>query len=192
MILAENQAVVVGPAGAADHGPAAIRAITFANRAAAAIAALLLWALAILIFGDIVLRLVGFPILWSNEVSVYLLIALVYLGIGYTYDQDGHFSILLLVDQLPRKPRLGVELATVLLSLGFAILLTVGGIGLVQFARSLSMSSPTLLHVPLALPYSCVIVGGVSLSLSLVARAFTLLDALRRGADLNHRSEHSI
>jgi TRAP-type C4-dicarboxylate transport system permease small subunit len=195
MSAAENQATVTALPGAGGRGDGvvrAIRAITRVNGLAAALAAVLLWALVVLVFGDIVLRAIGAPLLWSNEVSVYLLIALVYLGIGNTYDHDGHFSILLLVDKLPRKPRMGVELVTVLLSLGFVILLTIGGIGLVQFAHSMTMSSPTLLHVPLTIPYSCVIVGGVSLSLSLIVRALTLIDALQRGVDLNNRTEHSI
>lgn len=192
MAAAEPQDLVLAPGRAGEGAGQAIRLITRVNSAAAVLAAVLLWALALLIFGDIVLRLAGTPILWSNEVSVYLLIAVVYLGIGYTYDKDGHFAILLLVDKLARKPRLAVELATVLLSLAFAILLTIGGIGLVQFARSLSIASPTLLHVPLFIPYSCVIVGGVSLSLSLLSRALTIIDAMRRGADLHHRTEHSV
>jgi TRAP-type C4-dicarboxylate transport system permease small subunit len=170
----------------------AIGLITRVNSAAAVLAATLLWMLAILIFGDIVLRMLHMPILWSNEVSVYLLIALVYLGIGYTYDCDGHFTIQLLVERLPRKWRLGVELWTVLVCLSFAVFLTLGGIGLVQFARSLSIASPTLLHVPLSIPYSCVIIGGVSLALSLLVRALNLIDAMRRGADVSHRTEHSI
>jgi C4-dicarboxylate transporter DctQ subunit len=192
MTAGESAGFAPAPSGAAQGTARAVGIITRINSAAAALAAILLWALVILIFGDIVLRLVGAPILWSNEVSVYLLIALVYLGIGYTYDHDGHFSILLIVERLPRATRQGVELAIVVFSLGFAMLLTAGGIGLVQFARSLSISSPTLLHVPLWIPYSCVIVGGVSLSLSLIVRALSLVDALRRGVELNQRTEHSI
>jgi TRAP-type transport system small permease protein len=189
--VAEGQAIAT-TAPVATGFATPIRAIKRVNGIAAALAAVMLWALAILIFGDIVLRALGVPILWSNEVSVYLLIALVYLGIGNTYDHDGHFAILLLVDKLPRKGRLGVELATVSLSLLFAILLTIGGIGLVQFAHSMSMKSPTLLHMPLVFPYACVVVGGVSLSLSLIVRALTLIDAMRRGLDLSQRTEHSI
>lgn len=189
--VTERQAIAAtAPLAAGFAAP--IRAIKRVNGVAAALAAILLWALVILVFGDIVLRTLGTPILWSNEVSVYLLIALVYLGIGNTYDHDGHFAILLIVEKLPRKGRLGVELATVSLSLVFAVLLTVGGIGLVQFAHSMSMKSPTLLHMPLAVPYACVIVGGLSLSLSLIVRALTLIDAMRRGADLTQRMEHSI
>ena len=192
MTTAESAGFAPLPSGRAQGTARAVNIITRINSAAAALAAILLWALVILIFGDIVLRLVGAPILWSNEVSVYLLIALVYLGIGYTYDHDGHFSILLIVERLPRATRQGLELAIVIFSLGFAALLTAGGIGLVQFARSLSIASPTLLHVPLWIPYSCVIVGGVSLSLSLIVRALSLVDALRRGVELNQRTEHSI
>lgn len=162
------------------------------NGAAAVLAAVLLWLLALVIFADIVLRMAGAPILWSNEVSVYLLIALVYLGIGYTYDRDGHFSIQLLVERLPRRWRLGVELGTVLVSFTFAVFLTWGGIGLVQFARSLAIASPTLLHVPLFIPYSCVVIGGLSLAMSLLVRAITLADAMHRGLDVTQRSEHSI
>lgn len=191
-VAGNSELALAPPVRAADGMGRVIRVVTRLNRAAAVLAAILLWALAILIFGDIVLRFAGTPILWSNEISVYLLIAVVYLGIGYTYDKDGHFAILLLVDRLSRKSRLRLELATVLLSLVFAILLTIGGAGLVQFARSLSIASPTLLHVPLFIPYSCVVVGGLSLSLSLVCRALNIVQAMRSGIDLVQRTEHSI
>lgn len=156
------------------------------------LAAALLWVLAFIIFADVLLRLVGTPILWSNEVSVYVLIALVFLGVGYTYDSDGHFSIAMLVEKLPRRPRICLELATVLLSLVFAVLFTWGGVELVRFARSLSLASPTMLHVPLYLPYLAVCIGGFSLCLSLVARAAILAAALGSGAEVTLRAEHSI
>lgn len=162
------------------------------NAAGGYLAAALLWALAFIIFIDVLLRVIGTPILWSNEVSVYVLIAVVYLGAGYTYDQDGHFSISLLVEKLARRPRLVTELAVVVLSLAFALLFTWGGIELVRFARSLSLASPTLLHVPLYLPYSAVFIGGLSLSISLFARAALLVRALHEGAEVALRTEHSI
>jgi len=162
------------------------------NKLSGYLAAALLWVLSFLIFADVLLRFSGTPILWSNEISVYLLIAVVFLGVGYTYDCDGHFSITLLVEKLPRAPRIYLELAVVLLSLVFAVLLTWGGIELVRFARSLNLASPTLLHVPLYLPYLAVCVGGFSLVLSLITRAVTLVIALRSGADVALRTEHSI
>jgi TRAP-type C4-dicarboxylate transport system permease small subunit len=162
------------------------------NAVGAWIAAALLWLLAFVILMDVVLRAVGTPILWGSEVSVYILIAVVFLGTGYTYDCDGHFSITLLVEKLPRVPRLMIELAVTVLGLAFAILFSWGGVELVRFAKSLSMASPTLLHVPLVVPYSAIIVGGVSLSMSLVARIAELVHALHTGADVALRTEHSI
>ena len=156
------------------------------------VAGALLWVLAFIVFLDVLLRAFSSPFLWVNEVSVYLLVAIVFLGAGYTYDRDGHFAITFIADRLPRVPRLVLELAIVLLSLAFALLLTWGGIELVRFARSLSMASPTLLHTPLWIPYSAVIAGGASLSISLWARAVTLVHALRHGGDVASRTEHSV
>lgn len=162
------------------------------NAVSGYVAGALLWVLAFLIVADILLRLLGVPILWSNEVSVYVLIGLVFLGAGYTYDNDGHFAIGLVVEKLPRTARLGIELAVVVLSLGFALLLAWGGVQLVQFAHSMAIRSPTLLHTPLALPYAAIFIGGLTLSLSLIARAVLLVTALREGTDLAIRKEHSI
>jgi TRAP-type C4-dicarboxylate transport system permease small subunit len=162
------------------------------NAVSGYVAGAMLWVLSLLIVSDIGLRLVGTPILWSNEISVYVLISLVFLGAGYTYDNDGHFAIGLLVEKLPRKTRLGLELAVVVLSLGFALLLAWGGIQLVQFAHSMTMRSPTLLHTPLAIPYAAIFIGGLSLSLSLIARVVLVVTALREGKDLAMRTEHSI
>lgn len=156
------------------------------------VAGALLWLLALVILVDVLLRAVGTPILWGNEVSVYILISIVYLGIGYTYDRDGHFAISLIVERLPRLPRLLLELAVTGAGLAFALVFTWGGLELVRFANGLSLASPTLLHVPLAIPYSAIFIGGLSLSMSLVTRVAELIQALHTGADIALRTEHSI
>lgn len=156
------------------------------------LAGALLWSLAGIVFLDVAARSLGAPLLWANEVSTYLLVALVFLGAGHTYDRNGHFAINHLIANLPRVQRLGLELATVVVSLGLSILFAWGGIELVRFARSLSLASPTLLQVPLYVPYSAIIIGGISLSISLVVRAVTLITALRENGDVAEREETSI
>ncbi len=156
------------------------------------LAGTLLWCLAGIVFLDVTARALGAPLLWANEVSTYLLVALVFLGAGHTYDRSGHFAINHLVANLPRAQRLGLELATVVVSLGLSLLFAWGGFELVQFARSLSLASPTLLQVPLYIPYSAIIIGGISLSISLVVRAIALIMALRRNEDVDMREESSI
>lgn len=156
------------------------------------LAGILLWALMLIVFFDVATRALGIPVLWANEISTYLLIALVFLGAGHTYDRNGHFAITHLVSNLPRVQRLSLELVTVSISLVLALLFAWGGIELVRFARSLSLASPTLLQVPLYIPYSAVIIGGISLSISLTVRAVTLITALRDGGDVSMREESSV
>lgn len=190
--MSDNALADSSLAGRGERASSMLDVLVRANAAAAAVAAVLMWALVSLVCIDVSLRALGAPILWSSEVTVYLLVSAVFLGMGYTYDRDGHFAIALVVEKLPRKGRLSLELLMVLLSLLFAGLLAWGGVGLVQFARSLSMSSPTLLHVPMFIPYSAVCVGGASLCMSLVVRAAVLAEALRTGRDVAVRTEHSI
>ena len=152
----------------------------------------LLWALMFIVTADVAVRNLGSSLLWVNEVSGYLLVAIVFLGAGYTYDRDGHFAITLMVAKLPRAPRLALELAMVLLSLTFCLMLAWGGIELVRFAQSLALTAPTLLQTPLYLPYAAIVIGAASLSISLVLRAVSLASALRRHKDIATRAEHSI
>lgn len=156
------------------------------------LAGALLWVLMIIVFLDVVARACGAPLLWVNEVSTYLLIGLVFLGAGHTFDRGGHFAITHLASALPGAWRLSLELVTVSISLVLASFFVWGGIELVHFARTLSLASPTLLQVPLYIPYSTVIVGGISLAISLTVRAASLVAALREGEDVATQEESSI
>lgn len=159
------------------------------NSLGGGLAAVLMWVMVAIVCLDVFTRLLGHSFLWVSEVSVYLLIAIAFLGIGYTFDRDGHFAITSLVDKFPRKPRLLMELVVVALSFAFTLLLTAGSLGLIRFAASMSLESPTVLRIPLSWPYSLITIGCVFLALSLLIRGTLLVRALRHGGELPRGTE---
>jgi len=169
-----------------------IRSLLRFNALAGHVAAVILWLLVLIVTGDVVARLLGSSLLWASEVSVYLLVSAMFLGLGYTYDAGGHFSITLVVERLPRSKRVIAEIATSVVALAFASVFTWGGVTLVLFARSISIASPTLLQTPMWIPYGTIFIGGLTLSISLIARLAALLPAATRGTEVDFRKEHSV
>lgn len=148
------------------------------NTVSGYLAAFLMWVLAVIVLINVALRVFGVSILWVNEISIYLLIGVVFTGIGNTLDRDGHFAIMHAVEALPRKVRLCISLCTTAIAFAFSVLFALGGISLVNFARSLSLESPTTVHMPLAIPYSIMVVGGTLAAMSLIVRIVSIIREL--------------
>lgn len=138
------------------------------NAVASQIAHAALWLLTALVLVDVLLRSFGAPTVWGSEVSVYLMLALAFLGIGHTWVEDGHFRVTLLVGRLPRRAQLVIEFLCATLALLFAIAFAYGAWQLAGFSFQLNFTTPTVLKLPLGLLHGIVFLGGLTLILALV------------------------
>lgn len=138
------------------------------NAAASQIAHAALWLLTALVLVDVLLRSLGAPTVWGAEVSVYLMLALAFLGIGHTWVEDGHFRVTLLVARLPKRAQLVIEFLCASLALLFAIAFTYGAWRLAGFSFQLNFTTPTVLKLPLGLLHGLVFLGALSLIFALV------------------------
>ncbi len=126
-----------------------------------------LWLLSAVVFYDVILRSLGHPTLWGSELSVYLMLAIAFLGAGHTSSEGGHFRVTVLIDLMGPRARRFCDLLTALLGLVFTVLFTHGAYKLAAFAFQLSFHTPTYLRVPVGLLQGIVFVGGVFLALAL-------------------------
>jgi C4-dicarboxylate transporter, DctQ subunit len=149
--------------------------------AAGFLAGLVVFGLTLLIsVGVFSRRVLGSPLLAVDEVSGYLLLAIVFLGLAHTMKAGGHIRADILLEYVPPRVRGGLEALATLLALLFALTLLVGNWVLVAEFYGRGTLSFKYLQIPPWSPGSLLVVGVVLLVLQLLAQ---LLHHLAGGAD---------
>jgi len=144
------------------------RALLAANRWAVIA---LLAIMAVIVFANVVLRYAtGASILWSEEVSRYLMIWLTFAGSGLVLRYGGHVGIETLQEALPRHAA-GIRAVIVALLLAFFTFMVV--VGVRYAALALAQTTPVL-QIPVGTVYLAIPIGFALLAVHLVlmARAY--------------------
>jgi len=122
----------------------------------------------------------GTPVTWTDELSGYLVVAIVMLGAAETLRRGDHISVDLLTARLRgagyRIAGIWGMLATILVML--AIL--VSGITAVRFSHDFGIYSDGYLAVPMWIPQMALIVGAVLVIAIAAARLLSFLTSARR------------
>jgi C4-dicarboxylate transporter DctQ subunit len=109
------------------------------------------------------------PIGWSEEISIYFMIWAVFLGTAYTFQQEGHIRVDLLVKRIPEKHRIWLYAFHYLVGFVFLALLFWEGIQMVKLSMLLGSRSIAM-DIPLVIPQLSVPVGAGLLILQLFAK----------------------
>ncbi len=145
-----------------------VGALDFLGRIGGMLTTLVIWLLAITVTYDVVLRSLGIPTLWAAEVSIYMMIAMAFLGAGATQSVDGHFRVTFVRDMCPPTVRFVLDVVALVLAIAFAIIFTIGAWRLTSFSWMLSFKTSTLLEIPLWILQGLMVIGGVLLILASV------------------------
>lgn len=115
-------------------------------------------------------RVFNSPLLFTEEISGYMMVALVFLGLAYTMKKESHVRADILLSHVPPQARAVLETIATVLGLGFAGLLLAGTWRLVaEFYTQQTLSFRTL-QTPLWIPGSLLVIGAALLILQLLAR----------------------
>lgn len=134
----------------------------------------------LLITIDVVLRLLGHPILGSFEVTELILSVLVFASLAYTQREKGHIHVTMFVARLPLVPRLAVFGFMSVISTVVVAFVAYGAFS--QAAKSVTTGGSTaVLEIPL---YPFYLIEGIAMALFTVV---LLLDTVRALAGM--RSE---
>lgn len=148
------------------------------NRISAAVACVALGALVVLITLQVVRRRVlDAPIVYTDEVSGYLLVAVTFLGLGYALLHGDHIQVEFLTSRLAPGRRRWLRAGACLLGLAFTGLLTARTAALALDSARLGAFSITS-QVPLAPIQAIAPLGFALLFLQLAAH---LIETLRSG-----------
>ena len=115
-------------------------------------------------------RVLGSPLLSVDEVSGYLLLAIVFLGLAHTMKAGGHIRSDIVLAHVPAGVRGGLEVLATLLAFLFALALAGGNWVLVAEYYGRGTLSFKYLQIPLWIPASLLVVGVILLLLQLVAQ----------------------
>lgn len=113
----------------------------------------------LLLFFQVVMRYAfNNSLTWTEELSRYLFIWLVYMGISYSAKQKQHIKVEALMNIFPKKARPYVVIVGDVLFLAFSILIVFAGSRLVYKEIVLKQKSPAM-GIPMAIVYAAPVFG---------------------------------
>ncbi|MFT9846071.1 TRAP transporter small permease [Aneurinibacillus sp. REN35] len=147
-----------------------VKMIDALNKVVGVILALMLGVMSILIIVQVMSRFViHFPLTWSEEVSRYLMVYIVFVGASLAMRHNKLISIELLPELLSESKRKIVTIIVMLISIIFFIILFKQGIDILDHAKTQSSAG---LGISMAIPYAAIPIGSFLLALNSVAAIF--------------------
>jgi TRAP-type C4-dicarboxylate transport system permease small subunit len=118
------------------------------------------------------------PLMVSDEFSAYMLVALSFLGLAYTWRERGHVRIEILVSRFRGRFYDWVRLVGLIITFIFMLELDRSAYKMIAYALQINLRSSTWLMFPLFWPQLTVFIGFVLLTLLLV------IDIIRTGVKI--------
>lgn len=136
----------------------------------------------ILVLFEVIMRyIVHQPPIIADEISAYMLVALSFIGMAYTWKENGHVRITALVSRLPARMSNWVRLIGLVLALTLATVLTHASYVYLAYSFKLNMASATHLRVPLQIPQMPLLIGFTILTLLLIIETTKAIIKIRSG-----------
>lgn len=129
------------------------------------------------------------PLMVADEVSAYLLVALSFLGLAYTWREGGHVRISILVSRLPAKAAAWVRLGALIAVFLFMLEMDRSAYKMVVYALQINMRSSTFLMIPLFWPQLPVFIGFVLLTLKIFVDILRAVGKIRAGESVEEFSK---
>ena len=172
----------------------ALRAIERLSRVTGQLAAAAVFATIFFVGYEVAMRfLFRKPTMWVHEVSAYLLIFVVMMGIAHTLLVNRHVRMDLFYLRFPQRMRSWVNLITYSLAVAiFFSMMLWGGWGLFWTAvEAGSVESYGSLRAPLAWTYWLIPAGALLISLQLLHKIYFAAFSLRKGQEITDTSQLS-
>jgi TRAP-type C4-dicarboxylate transport system permease small subunit len=115
------------------------------------------------------------PPLIADEFAAYLLVAVSYLGIAYTFMEGGHVRITFLVSKVPPKVAKWLRLFTLIIGEIFVIVMCIACYQYLSFSIMINEKSATWLNFPLKYPQATLLIGFFVYALVLLAKIYNVM-----------------
>ncbi|WHX40339.1 TRAP transporter small permease [Mesobacillus sp. AQ2] len=156
-----------------------VKAIDTINKVVGILLALMLGVMSVLIILQVISRFViNLPLTWSEELSRYLMIYIVFLGASLAMRHNKLISIELLPETLTGKKRKSVIILVMIISIIFFGILFMQGIDMLPLVQ---MQSSPGLQLSMAIPYASIPIGSFLLALNSLAVILDELSTKKEG-----------
>jgi TRAP-type C4-dicarboxylate transport system permease small subunit len=143
---------------------ALIKRLSFAG---ASLSALLIIALVVLIMVEIIGRsFFDYSTMLADEYSGYFYLALVFLGLAYTFDQEGHIRISIVTSRLHDSPKRWVDILAGLMTLAILLFALYYSWDFMMESHEMEMLSEGVSETPLYLTQIPIVAGLMLFTLS--------------------------
>ena len=145
------------------------------------------------IFTQVVMRMFGHSLSWSEELGRYCFIWLVYLGISYGVKKQRHIKVDVMLLLLKGKARISLNILANLIFLVFCFVVVQYGFDIATKLLNFGQKSPAL-HIPMGIVYMATPIGmglsGIRIIQNLIIQFKTLFGRgeLEEDSDLGHLS----
>jgi C4-dicarboxylate transporter DctQ subunit len=119
------------------------------------------------------------PLMVSDELSAYMLVALAFLGFAYTWREGGHVRVEVLVSRFSPRVQDRVRLVGLILTFVFMLEMNRSAFKMIVYAYQMKMRSSTWMMFPLFWPQLTIFVGFVLLTLVLFVDIGRLWNKIR-------------
>jgi len=135
---------------------------------------ILLLAIAFMLFINVVLRLFGSSLVWSEEVARYAIVWLTFIGSSVCVYKGAHIGVDAIMNVLSEKGKKILLLITILMSIIFTILFTYLSFTITKGVFDTNQVSSTI-KVPMVYVYGAMPVGGVLMLIRYIQEFFKQL-----------------
>ena len=125
------------------------------------------------------------PLSIADEMGGYLLVAITFMGLAYTWKEKGHVRVSLLISRLPDKFGQQLRFITLFLATVFTLPLIKACYDLISDSLLFESRSGSWLRTPLAYPQTILLIGATMLFLQLVAEIIKAIIAMDRSEEKN-------
>ncbi|TET90768.1 MAG: TRAP transporter small permease [Desulfobacteraceae bacterium] len=142
------------------------------------------WLLMVLMFMILVEVLTRYilqsPLSIAEEYGGYILVAITFLGLGYTWKERGHVRVEWVINVLSPKARSWLRLITLIMATAFALIMIKASYDLVSYSYLFGTRSGSWLRTPLIWPQTVLIIGAVLLFIQLIAELIRAVGNLKK------------
>ncbi|MBN2058849.1 MAG: TRAP transporter small permease [Deltaproteobacteria bacterium] len=139
------------------------------------------YAMVILIFIDVILRyFFASPLLFADEMSVYLMIYVAFIGAALTMKMGVHISVDILYRHFPKRSQLWLSSITTVLGTFICFLMTWQAAVWVKYTCDTGFISPGILETPMWIPMASIPVGLLLWSMQFLVEAIKAINLLRQ------------
>jgi TRAP-type C4-dicarboxylate transport system permease small subunit len=125
------------------------------------------------------------PLSIADEMGGYLLVAITFMGLAYTWKEKGHVRVSLLISRLPDRFAHLLRFITLILATLFTLPLIKACYDLILDSLLFESRSGSWLRTPLAYPQTVLLIGAIMLFLQLVAEIIKATSAMGKSEEKN-------